>query len=283
MVVSRSAGIESPGLGIQANEVYPDIRANVVKVGIEPYSAEAVANLTDRYGDAIDVFSALPGERTVCTGRTNCPGPPLRAGLHLYDPGCTSAFLGKYTQSGTVRDVVLSAGHCANLVPTGHIYQHPNGTAMGGIGTMLEEVYFYGSNADAMVIRVGSSYASNRVYHTTTSYFGLSSIQSRSEEVGGMVVCQSSRISGVACGQLYAWGFSITYSDGTQLVDQRSATYAVSSGDSGGPVFYTTEARGIQSGVNTAGRAIYSHITFVISTIGNGLTINTGTPCAPCQ
>lgn len=67
------------------------------------------------------------------------------------------------------------------------------------------------------------------------------------------------------------------------VVDQRSATYVWAEGDSSGPVFYTTQARGIQSGHNSQGRAIYSHITNVKSQIGNGLTINVADPCPQCN
>lgn len=264
-------------LGIQANEVYPDIRTNVVMIGVEPFTPAVVQTLHERYGEAIEVYEASPADPTTCTDRNNCPGPPLRGGLQLYDPGCTTAFLGVYNGY----HVILSAGHCANLVPGGHIYQHPNNTAIGNIGTMLKETYYNGSTADAMVIRVQSSYASNRVYYTPSSWFGMATTQTTSQEVIGQAVCQSSRVSNYTCGTLYAKGFSITYTDGTTLYDQRSATYTVNSGDSGGPVFYTTQARGVQSGVNTAGRAIYSHITNVKSAIG--MTINTQDPCPQCN
>lgn len=264
-------------LGIQANEVYPDIRANVVMVGVEPLTPAVVQTLHKRYGEAIEVYAASPAELTVCTDRNNCPGPPLRGGLQLYDPGCTTAFLGVY--SGY--HVILSAGHCANLVPGGHIYQHPNNTAIGNIGTMLKETYYTGSKADAMVIRIQSAYASNRVYYTPSSWFGMATTQTTSQEVIGQAVCQSSRVSGYTCGTLYAKGFSIIYEDGTTLYDQRSATYTVNDGDSGGPVFYTNQARGVQSGRNEPGRAIYSHITNVKSAIG--MTINTQDPCPQCN
>lgn len=146
---------------------------------------------------------------------------------------------------------------------------------------MLKETYHTGSNADAMVIRIQSSLASNRVYNTPTSWFGMATTQTTGQEVIGQAVCQSSRVSGYTCGTLYAKGFSITYSGGTTLYDQRSATYTVNSGDSGGPIFYATQARGVQSGKNEAGRAIYSHITNVTSAIG--MTVNTQDPCPQCN
>lgn len=264
-------------LGIQANEVYPDIRANVVMIGVEPFTPGVVQTLHQRYGDAIEVYQASPAGLTACTNRNNCPGGPLRGGLHLSDPGCTTAFLGLYNGY----DVILSAGHCADLVPSGHTYQHPDNTAIGNIGTMLKETYHTGSNADAMVIRIQSSLASNRVYNTPTSWFGMATTQTTGQEVIGQAVCQSSRVSGYTCGTLYAKGFSITYSGGTTLYDQRSATYTVNSGDSGGPIFYATQARGVQSGKNEAGRAIYSHITNVTSAIG--MTVNTQDPCPQCN
>jgi hypothetical protein len=257
-------------LGTQLNEAYSDVPSNTVKLGIAPYSDDLAAKLRDHYGDAVSVYYAGPGETTGCSTRDNCPGPPLRAGIRLYDPGCTTAFLGRYN----TYDVILSAGHCANLVPAGHIYQHPDGVTIGGSGNgqMLKEVYYSGSKADAMVIRIGSGYRSNYIYYTAGSSFPVFALQQRSQEVGGMVVCQSSRVSGYTCGSLYAWDFSITYKDGTTLYNQRSATYVVNDGDSGGPVFYSNTAYGIQSGRNDPGRAIYSHITHVVALIG--MTVN---------
>ena len=123
-----------------------------------------------------------------------------------------------------------------------------------------------------MVIRIGSTYRSNDLWNSTTGTKPIYSWQNKSEEFEGMAVCQTSRVSGYTCGTLYAFGFSIVYTDGTRLLDQRSATYNVASGDSGGPVFYGNEARGVQSGVNTAGRAIYSHISNVLAKVG--MTIN---------
>ncbi len=258
-------------LGTWANEIWPDVRANRVRVGIDPYSGELGGALESRYGSAIEVYAAPAASLTGCTSRDNCPGPPLRAGIRLYDAGCTSPFLGYYGYQGTYTDVMLSAGHCANLVPAGHVYQNPDNS---NIGAMIREVYANNSTADAMIIDITAAQASNRIYYTPTSWFPVLSIQQRSEEVIGMTVCQSARISGYTCGTLYAKDFSITYSDGTTLLNQRSATYAVASGDSGSGVFNTTnKAFGVQSGVNTAGRAIYSHISYVTSLIP-GLSIN---------
>lgn len=252
-------------MGIATNEVYPDIRANAVKVGIDPYGPAEADALMSRYGIAARIFAAGPGVHTACTNRDNCPGPPLVAGLHLFDSPCTNAFLGRYNDGSGDKQVTLSAGHCADLVAAGHTYQHPNNV---NLGKAIKEVYATGSNADAMIVQIPAALRSNRIYYTTGSWFPVFELQSRSEEVDGMVVCQSSRISGYTCGELYAWGFSITYADGTTLYNQRSATYAVAGGDSGGPVFRGNEARGIQSGVNTAGRAIYSHISYVVAAIG---------------
>jgi len=257
-------------LGTWANEIWPDVRTNRVQVGIDPYSRELVGALKSRYGSAIEVYAAPAASLTGCTNRNNCPGPPLRAGIRLYDAGCTSAFLGYYGYQGVYTDVMLSAGHCANLVPAGHVYQNPDNS---NIGPMIKEVYANNSTADAMIIDITAPQASNRIYHTPTSWFPVFSIQQRSEEVIGMAVCQSARISDYTCGTLYAKDFSITYSDGTTLLNQRSATYAVALGDSGSGVFSANKAFGVQSGMNLAGRAIYSHISYVAALIP-GLSIN---------
>ncbi len=94
-----------------------------------------------------------------------------------------------------------------------------------------------------MIIDMAADQASNRIYHTPTSWFPVLSIQQRSEEVIGMTVCQSARISGYTCGTLYAKDISISYSDGTTLLNQRSATYAVASGTAASGPFSANRLR----------------------------------------
>ncbi len=254
-------------LGVSVLEVYPDIKTNRTQVGIFPYSARAAASMGERYGDIVSVYAAQPQHPTACTNRANCPGPPLQAGIQLYDPGCTTGFIGR--KNSTTDYVLLTAGHCANLVPAGHVYQHPNNV---NIGTMGVEVFYSGSNADAGWIQMSDSLKSNRVYLSPTSYFPINGRQTQAQEVIGMTVCASGRITGYACGTLVAKGFSITLS-GTLLHNQRAGSYPLQSGDSGGPIFAFNKAFGIQSGINTAGNGIYSHVTYVESMLN--VVVNT--------
>lgn len=90
----------------------------------------------------------------------------------------------------------------------------------------------------------------------------------------GMSVCLSGRQrgEGASCGQLFAIDFSFTACDTrgvcATLAHQRSGTYAIVSGDSGGAIFSSNMAFGIQSSINAAGRGIYGHITYALSYFG---------------
>jgi hypothetical protein len=249
--------------GIEVWETSVQVRTNRVEIVASAAPDWLLDEFTDLYGsDTVSVSVAVSPETTGCTNRDNCPGPPLEAGTHLYDAGCSIGFGAIFDSSGTRG--FLTAGHCANLVPAGHVYQHPNGT---NLGTMLAETYFYDSSADAGFVDVPDAKASNRAYVTAGSYFPIWTQQPKSEEYIGMPVCLSGRQrgEGVDCGELYATGVTIVYGDGTRLLNQRSATYPLSSGDSGGAVLRGNKAIGIQSGVNSAGRGIYSHISYVLS------------------
>jgi hypothetical protein len=237
-------------LGTEAFEIIPDVRTNRVQLGLSVASEQIQAALDQRYGAGlVSTFVADLATLTACNSRNDCIGPPLRGGINT-NWGCTTGFMAREDSVNRF----MTAGHCANI---GSTWTH-NG---GDIGTMRDDEYFNGSEADAATVgNISATYMSNYVYYTNTSSTLVLSKEGNNVDTVGQTVCMSGRVSLFTCGELYAKGFSISYGGGVTIYDQRSATYNVATGDSGAPVLAANKAMGIQSGVNTAGRGIYSHI-----------------------
>lgn len=263
--IYRSQGVELLITAVQ-------IRTNRVEVGVSSAPNWFVSELDLTYGeDVVSVTVTSPPETTACTSRDSCTdsisgsSSALRAGTHLFDSGCSFAFGAIFDQSGTKG--VLTAGHCADLVPAGHTYQHPNNTNMG---VMLDETWAQNTSADAGFVNVADSRVTNRVYFTSSFWYSITAQQPTSQEYVGMQVCMSGRMRGeaISCGQLYIIGASPVLS-GVQMYNQRTATYTTVSGDSGGAVMNAgNKAFGIQSGKlgpEFGNRAVYSHISYVLS------------------
>lgn len=107
---------------------------------------------------------------------------------------------------------------------------------------------------------ISPSYMSNYVYFTNTSSSLVTSKEGNNVDTVGQTVCISGRVSGFTCGALYAKGFSTrtaTASPFTISARRPTPSPAVIAGQRS---LRTTRPMGIQSGVNGAGRAIYSHI-----------------------
>lgn len=246
--------------GATVYQVGPNVRTNRVDLHVSALTPEIEANLSARYGaERLEVREAEAPELTGCSSRDNCIGPPLRAGIST-NYGCTTGFMS--TEDGHNR--FMTAGHCGNV--GGATWWHNNSS--WPIGDMKDDEYYNGSYADAATVgNVSSTYMSNYVYYTASSSSLVLSKEGYNADTVGQTVCQSGRISGFTCGELYAKGFYITYGSVT-LYDQRSATYSVDFGDSGAAVLAANKAMGVQSGKNGAGRAIYSHIYRVEAALG---------------
>lgn len=258
-------GVEVWNTGVQ-------IRTNRVELAVSSAPAWLMSDIAKRYGTrtvSVEVPQSPP-ETTHCVSRDHCTDSitgstlALRAGTHLYDAGCSLGFGAIFDETGTKG--ILTAGHCADLVPAGHNYQHPNDTAHG---PMLRETWKQGTSADAGFVDVPDWRVTNRVYSSYLTWYEMKYQQTKSEEYIGMPVCMSGRMRGetVSCGELYMIDASPVLS-GVQTYNQRTATYTSASGDSGGAVFKSMKAFGIQSGrlgdcCNY--RAVYSHISYVLS------------------
>lgn len=292
-------GLQEGGILVRHWEV--DVRANRVLVGVEGLTDAATAELQVRYGDGLSaVESRNPTftSHTGCTSRTNCYGPPIRAGIsgggwQAYP--CSIAFL---IHAGS-NVGWLTAGHCAQS--TGVVWYH-NG---GSIGTIRATCWPQCTFSDAARAgELNSTYSSYHVYNGQHSMVAVTASQAlNADDIGDYTCLNARRTEAWRCGYIDAIG-TVCYEydqfgNCTLWFDeQRYATYSAYSGDSGGAVHsaiitYGVRAYGVQSGCedldggncepgHSDGRAIYSHIARVISEIGQGTAVSVCTASAPC-
>jgi hypothetical protein len=273
--------------GVQLAHWGVDISENRVIVGVIGLNDDMRAYLEGRYGDAVVAVPADP-QVTGCTGRESCIGPPLRAGISGapsgtgYDNRCSIAFLlhyGSYTQW-------LTAGHCAQT--TGVVWYHA-GNPSWPIGTIKATCWPQCNYSDAARAgNVSSTYASQKVYLTTSSTFNVTGSQGYNGDDEGNITCINARRSGYDCGYIDHIG-TMNYG-GVWFYEMRFATYQSYYGDSGGAVhsypsgYYNVVAYGVQSGCTDledgvcVGLGVYSHIYRVLQEIG-GSVCSTNDPC----
>ena len=236
-------------LGVQVNAIIVDEVGNLVEVGVDRLDARARALLESRY--EARMLRLFEGGRstltdTGCTGRGHCYGPPLRAGLHVGNNGCSTAFI--VNQSGVRR--ILTAGHspCGNFI--GKAWTAHNASAYS-FGTVQSRSWFGGDpseTADAATIgNLTAAQDDNRLYRSASTSAFINSAQIGDN--ANIPVCLSARMrEGVRCGKLVRTDATICWDGLGCLVAQREATYEVYIGDSGGAVYDGgSMAMGVQS------------------------------------
>lgn len=282
-VDSDRAWQESSGLQVITTESDPVV--NRVRVGLSDVNDHTRALMATRYGAMIELVKVQTAQLTACSSRTNCPGPPLRAGISVTRSGNTCSMAFMTVQQGAYR--WLTAGHCGN---NGSSWTH----AGIGIGTMRDDVYFDGSWADAATVgNINDTYADNWLYRTPTQAWSINSAQSTNDSVGQIVCLSGYTQEANRCGTIKSRTQTITFDYGTAnqvtLYNQRRANYAWYFGDSGGATFDGgAMAMGIQSGCidmngdgvctqgASADQATYSHIQHAFGYLGDGIYLYTG-------
>lgn len=276
-------GIEIVHYGVDQSE-------NLVHIGVvDPQPAE-IDTLISRYGDMLKVVPANPAT-TACTGRESCMGPPLRGGISGAPPGtayenrCSIAFLIHYGS-----DVQwLTAGHCAKT--TGVKWYHA-GNSSWGIGTIKATCWPGCQWSDAARAgNISDTYASNKVYLTTTLTYSVIGRQFYNADDEGDITCINARRAGYRCGEILRFGRMNFPADGVWYDQQRFASYTHWYGDSGGAVHsyplsnYRVEAYGVHSGCTAldankmcVGESVYSHIDRVLYELGGSICAS----YAPC-
>lgn len=253
-------------LEIRVHDVGTNIPENRVEIFVEPYSSEIAAALEQRYEQDVHILPGTAPKVTACASRDNCH-PPVRAGVSN-DWGCSVGF-------GVVEDGyrrLLTAGHCVKQVVTRYgwngweWFHHTQ-----SLGLSADHSWYYDSKADAGTMgRSGLSTTvhSNNVLRTVepVASYDITSQQGAASDYNGYMVCQSGQYSGFRCGKILSTNRSPTYEDGTRMINQRLADYAVGVGDSGGAVISSSTrsmAVGLQSGMDGPNLAYYSQISLV--------------------
>lgn len=295
----RADGVAIAHLGV-------DISENRVKIGVIGFDSAKETDLRARYGDAIRVVPANPST-TACTGRESCFGPPLRAGISAAPEGtslanrCSLAFL---IHAGSAVGW-LTAGHCAKTTspgttspcPASYCWNHAgqDGWEIGRIRKTCWPLCNYSDAARGG--ELNSTYSDNKVWQ---NYLGeMRSVGSsqgfNADDEGDMTCLNARKRSGSwSCGYIdhigRMWYYGTPEGD-VYFDDQRFATFANASGDSGGAVHSNSNpvvAFGVESGctylVNGVcqGFGVYSHIYRVLQEIGQGTAVSVCSTANPC-
>ncbi|MDR6227285.1 S1 family peptidase [Desmospora profundinema] len=239
--------------GVTVVSVETDVKENVVRVGVKDLDKQAESRLKDRFGSS--VLKVVEGD-FADPARTTWRGY-LEAGLQIQSSSgiCTSNIAAR---SGS-NYYLISAAHCGGI-----------GTAFTQGGQSIGSVALrnYGNNADVLAIRIPASYATNWLYINSTRQGSITSVQSTSGDRVGEAVCKSGRTTGVTCGQITSTNYTTRFSDGAVHYRQRQATFYAQPGDSGGPVYYGSQSKGIVSAIDSRGYSYYSHIGYGLSELG---------------
>lgn len=279
----------------------PDVKQNVVTVGVTDVEAPSAKALAAQYGDLVSIFQDDPLELradAVAPGRDRFRNPVL-GGLNITSPGrsCTSGFdYGppiRQDPTGTGEEQgVITAGHClVGQVPTQTWFQ-------GGriLGPFTRHRYVNLSTADAGTI--STTFSLIRFRRVTNAVFltqgalaqRITSRLARGAGRTGDILLVSGARSGLSSGSVVTGGAgrSHTSTRGGRIVTIQNVYSAnvsnpIVNGDSGAPVFNGTGvAFGIVLGSARANqrRMFYSQIANVESQLG--VTTCTGRPSPQC-
>lgn len=279
----------------------PDVKRNLVTVGVTDVESPAAKSLIAKYGDVVSVFKDDALElRAVAPGRNRYRNPVL-GGLNITSPNtgpCTSGFTYgppiRQDPTGTGEEVgVITAGHC--LVDNEVSQEWFQGGRM--LGTFTRHRYVNGSTADVGTIStIFGPIQSRRVTNGVFLSQGvlaqrITARLARGAGRTGDIVLVSGARSGLGVGSVATGGAGRSHTStrpNGQIVTIRNVYSAIVSnrivnGDSGAPVFNGTGvAFGIVLGSARANqrRMFYSQITNAEFELG--VTTCTGRPSPRC-
>lgn len=277
--VAESAGPNLVLDGVQVAAIEPDVMQNRVNLVLVDQSAAALARISGRMHPAANV-STVNASTTgdACHNSGNCPDP-LKAGLKGYRSSSFACMTGfQFVKNSTY--YWATAGHCNSAsgtigwrTPT-ETWQHPAGTDRGGVAYMG---WYSNSPADMALIQISSLQRSNQLCIGTTCA-NIRSITSRevadsSGEVIGQSLCVQ-RQTGQNCGTLVSRNLTISICQPGSgicrtITKLRRSTMLTYPGDSGAPVYYSSEAIGGISGDYPAtDDATYSHVYYLEQSSG---------------
>ncbi|MGI8805254.1 MAG: S1 family peptidase [Thermoleophilaceae bacterium] len=266
-----------------------DVRANAVRVEATEATAALAEELRARYpGAPIDLVASAPAELAANYERFDVP--PMVGAIQIYRGrgggrvSCSAGFVA--TAKGAGRRSLITAGHCGQR---GQRFRHARKRQRPYlVGAVKRDAYRNGSTADALLIGRKGFKGAASIYTPTPDagrgLRGITSVQRPSALRVGQIVCRSGAGSdrflgrGVFCGRVEQRAVTAFVTPGpTRLRRQVVADVTVCSGDSGGPVYYRHQARGIVSAggepfnENCNGELLYSQIGYVENRLDAGV------------
>jgi streptogrisin D len=207
-----------------------DLASNAVLVSVPAGRGAAFATKARSFGAAVRIERAPAAQTQAFYG-----------GQAIYHGGsrCSAGF---NTRSGSGRNYVLTAGHCANL---GGTWTTSGGQTIGPVATSSFPGNDYGairiSNPAALDPRGG-------VLHNGA----FRDITGASRVLVGSRACKTGSTTGTTCGTVQAYNVTVNYFEGTVFGLTRT-NICTQPGDSGGAMYAGSRAQGITSGGTSGG------------------------------
>lgn len=237
----------------------PSLKENNIEVYISRSDEGIINNIKNQFNSELYDVIVQDGLIYNKTNRRDTY-EPLWAGINITAGGnrCTSAYIAKKDSNY----FLLTAGHCFDLDET----VSQGNRNIGTVDDVLDTNY-----VDVLAIGIDSSDASAYLYDDSPGTFNnrltVEGWEGASDDMVGDPVCFSGvTTDDVKCGTIYAIGLN---GDGL-----RTATFSVSGGDSGSPVYnphyLTTEAyaKGIVAASILGGSmTVYSHIGIALDAL----------------
>lgn len=246
-------------LGISIVSAYTDLPNQKVVIYVKGESEEYHNILTRLLGNKIIVKSAQG--KNIDHSRTDYYRP-LLGGLRISNmatgSGCTSAY--EAIKNGIIYEV--TAGHCGSV---------GNWFSQGGLSFGKVSEKWYGGSVDAASIPTGSSNYSRTIYGNV---YLISSYQLNTQDYVGQAICFSGASSNaVKCGKVTSTNVSGYWSN-VWFSKLRGGDISNIPGDSGSPVYYQGQLRGVLKGSGEGQNLVYSHVDEIRRNLGLTPVIN---------
>lgn len=231
---------------------------NAVRLGVPAELTVAQRDVVDqarqRFGSMLVEYANTVRVTSEACSSLYCD-PPLRAGVRIYNPGCTLGFLGRSQSDAKL--YAFTAGHCVDDNPSSTIYQtHFSDGSVHNIGPRHN--FVLSGTGDMAIIRVTNEAgwrARAWVYvRASTGQDGVAGT-SRDESYpiwaddvssDEMRICKSGIGQSTSCGRVKELGVTVHYDNENVTVGGLARTsYCSLGGDSGAPVFASNRAYGI--------------------------------------
>jgi streptogrisin D len=207
-----------------------DLASNTVLVSVPAGRGAAFVAKARSFGAAVRIERAPAAQTQAFYG-----------GQAIYRGGsrCSAGF---NTRSGSGRNYVLTAGHCANL---GGTWTTSGGQTIGPVAASSFPGNDYGA------IRISDPAALDPrggVLHNGA----FQDIDGAGRVPVGSRACKTGSTTGTTCGTVQAYNVTVNYAEGTVFGLTRT-NICTQPGDSGGPLYAGSRAQGITSGGTIGG------------------------------